>query len=98
MDPTAILQVDRAPKDIKDAERKEREGEEAAFDPRNRKRGRSSSKRRFLRKQFNIVDKKKETIKAQLEKDKKAREDRKRAETEGEFAWRVQYDILQLFK
>ena len=64
----------RAPA-IKEAERKAAEEDnKEAFVPRHRKRGRSSTQRRYLRKQTNVIEERREAIKERLAKEKAAKQ------------------------
>ncbi|KAI8929949.1 WD40-repeat-containing domain protein [Entophlyctis helioformis] len=88
LDPTIIGRVDRSSKEAIDAERKaewEAEHPNEKFVPTHRARGKSSSMRRYLRKQSNVVDGKREELRQRLEKEKKEREAAvKRARGDGE--------------
>jgi U3 small nucleolar RNA-associated protein 7 len=65
------MPADQASKEVRDIA-DEANGEK--FEPKNKKRGRSSAQRRFLRKQLNVVDAKREALKAKLEKEKLQRQ------------------------
>ena len=79
LDPNAIGKVDRTPKETIERERKrEWEANHAGekFDPKFRMRGKSSSMRRYLRKEANIVDANRIKLREKLDK---AKLDRARA-------------------
>lgn len=83
LDPSFIGRIDRAPKEII-AEEHQKEWEAShpgeKFVPVNRARGKSSSMRRYLRKQANVVDGRRIEISERLEKEKKDKDDtRKKA-------------------
>jgi U3 small nucleolar RNA-associated protein 7 len=71
LDPNAVVKVDSRAPAIKEAERKAAEEDNTeAFVPRHRKRGRSSTMRRYLRKQTNVIDGRREAIMERLAKEK----------------------------
>ena len=72
MDPNAILRVTRKGA-VKGGESLSTPEEKEKFEPKFKKRGRSSSKRRYLRRQLNVIDERREAVKARLEKEKKER-------------------------
>ncbi|KAJ3309827.1 Small subunit (SSU) processome component [Boothiomyces sp. JEL0838] len=77
LDPTFLGKVDRAPAEVIAQEAKlawEANHPGETFVPRKRARGKSSSQRRYLRKQGNVVDQKRIDLKEKLEKQKKERE------------------------
>lgn len=88
LDPRAILRVDRASVSTREREKEERIAQDAAadgangkdaggegegFTPKFKKRGRSSSQRRYLRKQANVIDARREAVRARLEREKNER-------------------------
>ncbi|KAI8916747.1 NUC141 domain-containing protein [Powellomyces hirtus] len=88
LDSDFIGTVDRAPQEVI-AEEKRVEWEAnhpgQKFVPQHKARGKSSSMRRYLRKQSNVVDERRNEVRERLEKEKKEREqDRKRARGEGD--------------
>jgi U3 small nucleolar RNA-associated protein 7 len=76
LDPNAILHVNRhsGAAQKQEEERQAKEAGEDKFDPRHRMRGKSSSRRKFLRKQTNVIDQAREDKKARLAKEKLSRE------------------------
>ncbi|RKO82837.1 hypothetical protein BDK51DRAFT_34031 [Blyttiomyces helicus] len=86
LNPNFIGTVDRAPAEVQAEERRiewEALNPNEKFVPRQKARGKSSSVRRYLRRQANVVDSKREEIKKTLEEQAKEREDaRKRARGE----------------
>jgi U3 small nucleolar RNA-associated protein 7 len=83
LDPTFVGTMDRAPQALL-AEEAKKEWEVSSnnqanhptekFKPKKRARGKSSSQRRFLRKQSNVIDEKKIELREKLERVKKERE------------------------
>lgn len=73
---TVASSANQVNKEVRDMEA-EANGEakpEDKFEPKHRARGRSSAQRKFLRKQQNVIDAKREALKAKLEKDKERRQ------------------------
>eukprot|EP00658_Telonema_sp_P-2_P017328 TRINITY_DN16719_c0_g1_i2.p1 TRINITY_DN16719_c0_g1~~TRINITY_DN16719_c0_g1_i2.p1 ORF type:complete len:524 (-),score=132.62 TRINITY_DN16719_c0_g1_i2:372-1943(-) len=87
LDPNKIGTVDKASKQVLDAEKAERqaaiEAGKMERKARRRQRGRSTAMRRFLKKQHNVVDAKRENIREQMEKKRKAKEERELQEKNG---------------
>lgn len=78
LDPTFVGKLDKTPAEIlKEEARKEWEANhpKEKFVPKKRARGKSSSQRRYLRKQGNVVDEKRIELKEKLEKSQKERQD-----------------------
>ncbi|KND01817.1 uncharacterized protein SPPG_03608 [Spizellomyces punctatus DAOM BR117] len=88
LNPEFIGAVDRAPAEVIAEERRlewEANHPNQKFVPQHRARGKSSSMRRYLRKQSNVLDAKKVEMQERLEKERREREkERKRARGEGE--------------
>lgn len=83
LNPNFIGSVDRAPEAVKRAEQKlaweaNNNGKFDDTEGRKKMRGRSKSMRRYLNKQGNVVDAKREALRQKLEKDAKDREHQKR--------------------
>ncbi|KAI8910207.1 WD40-repeat-containing domain protein, partial [Gorgonomyces haynaldii] len=79
LDPSFVGRVDRAPKEvIAEEQRKEWEANHPneKFVPRNRARGKSTAQRRYLRKQQNVIDQKREELKEKMERDQKSEENK----------------------
>jgi U3 small nucleolar RNA-associated protein 7 len=85
LDPTAVLKVDRRSEAVKklDADEEAVEAEKAAKDGRRRVKGRSSTMRRYLKKQANVIDAKRLELKAKLAQERQAREAAKKSTSQG---------------
>ncbi|KAJ3279784.1 Small subunit (SSU) processome component [Borealophlyctis nickersoniae] len=100
LNPNFIGAVDRAPVEVVQEERRlewEANHPTEKFVPQNRARGKSSSARRYLRKQTNVLDAKKEEVRAKLQKDKEERL-KKRAREEGQEETEKPRTALDRFK
>ncbi|KAJ3085483.1 Small subunit (SSU) processome component [Quaeritorhiza haematococci] len=99
LDPNVIGSVDRDLKDVINEERAlafEANNPSEKWQPRHKARGKSSALRRYLRKQSNVIDPKKEMLRKKLEmKQKMIAEKRKRARGE---ETEEQWTALQTFK
>ncbi|KAJ3170424.1 Small subunit (SSU) processome component [Irineochytrium annulatum] len=100
INPNFIGTVDRAPTEVIAAEKRlefEANNPESSFKPRNRARGKSSSMRRYIRKQANIIDPRRAEVIERLEKEKESRAvERKRAK--GDYVEEVvEYSALDRF-
>ncbi|KAJ3033349.1 Small subunit (SSU) processome component [Rhizophlyctis rosea] len=87
LNPSFIGTVDKAPKDVIREEQKvewEANHPEEKFVPKTRMRGKSSSQRRWVRKQGNVVDAKREEVKAKIEEERRAKAEKRKRELSGE--------------
>lgn len=80
-----MLKVDRRSEAVKklDAEEDAVEAEKAAKDGRRRVKGRSSTMRRYLKKQANVIDAKRLELKAKLARERQTREAAKKSASQG---------------
>ncbi|KAJ3343326.1 Small subunit (SSU) processome component, partial [Kappamyces sp. JEL0680] len=101
LDPTFVGKLDRASADVINEEAKkewEAKHPHEKYDPKMKARGKSSSQRRYLRKQTNIVDEKRLELKEQLEKaQKESTEAKKKAAEEREKEPRTALDRFKVF-